>query len=418
MTEPRDNGPQRKRHPGAGGGLGAVGEAWQSVPEVVRRWLPLALVLAIALAYPFIYQDLKGLGEIGDFFPALGSLVIILVFTMMAVGLNVVVGYSGLLDLGYVAFYAAGAYTAGWLASGHFQQANLHIGSVGLSPDALGIHMSLWLVLVIAGIFTAVTGILIGLPTLRLRGDYLAIVTLGFGEIIPQVVRNGDNFGGFNLTNGTFGINPIDSPGFGETLNDTLGLPVSYQASFERERLFYWTILALLLLTVFCSVRLRDSRLGRAWIAIREDETAAAAMGIPLMRTKTWAYAIGAFFGGVAGAYYASFKSGAFPSDFYFNISIFLLCMVILGGMGSVWGVVAGGVILGWLNVEGLAVIGSKFNEAAGTNIEIAKYQFGIYGTIVVLMMLFRPEGLIPERRRKRELEEGVHDEALYEVSK
>jgi branched-chain amino acid transport system permease protein len=418
MTEPRDNGPQRKRHPGAGGGLGAVGEAWQSVPEVVRRLLPLAIVLAIALAYPFIYQDLKGLGEIGDFFPALGSLVIILVFTMMAVGLNVVVGYSGLLDLGYVAFYAAGAYTAGWLASGHFQQANLHIGSVGLSPDALGIHMSLWLVLVIAGIFTAVTGILIGLPTLRLRGDYLAIVTLGFGEIIPQVVRNGDNFGGFNLTNGTFGINPIDSPGFGETLNDTLGLPVSYQASFERERLFYWTILALLLLTVFCSVRLRDSRLGRAWIAIREDETAAAAMGIPLMRTKTWAYAIGAFFGGVAGAYYASFKSGAFPSDFYFNISIFLLCMVILGGMGSVWGVVAGGVILGWLNVEGLAVIGSKFNEAAGTNIEIAKYQFGIYGTIVVLMMLFRPEGLIPERRRKRELEEGVHDEALYEVSK
>ena len=417
MTEPRDNGQQRKQRR-AVGGPGAIGEAWQSVPEVVRRLLPLTIVLGLALSYPFIYEDLKGLGEIGDFFPALGSVVIILVFTMMAVGLNIVVGYSGLLDLGYVAFYAAGAYTAGWLASGHFQQANLHIGSVGLSPDALGIHMSLWLVLVIAGIFTAITGILIGLPTLRLRGDYLAIVTLGFGEIIPQVVRNGDNFGGFNLTNGTFGINPIDSPGFGNTLNDTFGLPVSYQASFERERLFYWTILLLLLLTVFCSVRLRDSRLGRAWIAIREDETAAAAMGIPLMRTKTWAYAIGAFFGGVAGAYYASFKSGAFPSDFYFNISIFLLCMVILGGMGSVWGVVAGGLILGWLNVEGLAVIGSKFNEAAGTNIEIAKYQFGIYGTIVVVMMLFRPMGLIPERRRKREFEEGVHDESLYEVSK
>jgi branched-chain amino acid transport system permease protein len=417
MTEPRDNGPQRKWHARAGGGLGAVGEAWQSVPSLVRRLVPLAIALGLAFAYPFIVEDLRGFGELGDFFPQLGSVVIILVFTMMAVGLNIVVGYSGLLDLGYVAFYAAGAYTAGWLASGQFQQTNLHIGSVGLSPDALGIHMSLWLVFVIAGVFTAVTGILIGLPTLRLRGDYLAIVTLGFGEIIPQVVRNGDNFGGFNLTNGTFGINPIDSPGFGETLNDTFGLPVSYQASFERERLFYWTILALLLLTVFCSVRLRDSRLGRAWIAIREDETAAAAMGVPLMRTKTWAYAIGAFFGGVAGAYYASFKSGAFPSDFYFNISIFLLCMVILGGMGSVWGVVAGGVVLGWLNVEGLAVIGSKFNEAAGTNIEIAKYQFGIYGAIVVLMMLFRPVGLIPERRRKREFEEGVHDESLYEVS-
>jgi branched-chain amino acid transport system permease protein len=418
MSEPRGDQPERKRHPRAGGGLGAVGETWNSIPPFVRGLIPLALVLAFALAYPFIFEDLRGLGEVGDFFPQLGSVVIILVFTMMAVGLNIVVGYSGLLDLGYVAFYAAGAYTAGWLASQHFQQVSVHFGSSGLAPEVSGIHLSLWLVLVIAGIFTAIAGILIGLPTLRLRGDYLAIVTLGFGEIIPQVVRNGDDFGGFNLTNGTFGINPIDSPGFGETLNNSLGLPVSYQASFERERLFYWTILGLLLLTLFCSVRLRDSRLGRAWIAIREDETAAAAMGIPLMRTKTWAYAIGAFFGGIAGAFYASFKSGAFPSDFFFNISIFLLCMVILGGMGSVWGVVAGGVILGWLNVEGLAVIGSKFNEAAGTNVEIAKYQFGIYGTIVVLMMLFRPTGLIPERRHKRELEEGVHDESLYEVSR
>jgi branched-chain amino acid transport system permease protein len=418
MTEPRDNGPQRKPPARSGWDLSTAGAVWQSIPAVIRRPIPLAIVLALALAYPFIYQDLRGFGEIGDFFPQLGSVVIILVFTMMAVGLNVVVGYSGLLDLGYVAFYAAGAYTAGWFASQHFQQVSVHFGSSGLAPEVTGIHVSLWLVLLIAGIFTAVTGILIGLPTLRLRGDYLAIVTLGFGEIIPQVVRNGDDFSGFNLTNGTFGINPIDSPGFGATLNDTLGLPISYQASFERERLFYWTILALLLLTVFCSVRLRDSRLGRAWIAIREDETAAAAMGIPLMRTKTWAYAIGAFFGGIAGAFYASFKSGAFPSDFYFNISIFLLCMVILGGMGSVWGVVAGGLVLGWLNVEGLAVIGSKFNEAAGTNIEIAKYQFGIYGTIIVLMMLFRPTGLIPERRRKRELEEGVHDESLYEVSR
>jgi branched-chain amino acid transport system permease protein len=418
MTEPRDDGPKGKRSQGAVTGLTAVQQVWQSIPAPIRRPIPLLIVLIGALLYPFIYQDLRGLGEIGDFFPQLGSVVIILVFTMMAVGLNIVVGYSGLLDLGYVAFYAAGAYTAGWLASGQFENVSFHLGSSGITSDVTGVHISLWLVLLIAGAFTAITGILIGLPTLRLRGDYLAIVTLGFGEIIPQVVRNGDDFGGFNLTNGTFGINPIDSPGFGETLNNTLGLPVSYQASFERERLFYWTILALLLITVFCSVRLRDSRLGRAWIAIREDETAAAAMGIPLMRTKTWAYAIGAFFGGIAGAYYASFKSGAFPSDFYFNISIFLLCMVILGGMGSVWGVVAGGLILGWLNVEGLAVIGSKFNEAAGTNFEIAKYQFGIYGTIIVLMMLFRPTGLIPERRRKRELEEGVHDESLYEVSK
>jgi branched-chain amino acid transport system permease protein len=395
-----------------------LGKGWDLVPRRLREQLPLLIVLVLAVSYPYIVGDLQSLSTIGDFVPPVGYMVTILVFTMMAVGLNVVVGYSGLLDLGYVAFYAVGAYTAGWLASGQFQQVTFHFGSVGITKEATGIHVSLWLVLIVAGIVTGLAGILIGLPTLRLRGDYLAIVTLGFGEIVPQVVRNGDDFGGFNLTNGTFGINPIDSPGFGTSLHDSLGLPVAFQQSFNRDRLFYWGILALILFTCFCSVRLRDSRLGRAWIAIREDETAAAAMGVPLMVTKTWAYAIGAFFGGIAGAYYASFKSGAFPSDFYFNISIFLLCMVILGGLGSVWGVVLGGIILSWLNVMGLAVIGAKFNEAAGTDIEIAKYQFGIYGTIIVLMMLFRPTGLIPERRHKRELEEGVHDEALYDVSR
>jgi branched-chain amino acid transport system permease protein len=401
---------------GAPPGTGSA-NLWDRAPRALRGALPLLVVLALAITYPAIVDTLKDLPTIGDFFPTLGSVVIILVFTMMAVGLNVVVGYSGLLDLGYVAFYAVGAYMAGWLASGHFEQVKIHLGAASVSSDANGIHLSLWLVLVLAGLCTAIAGVIIGLPTLRLRGDYLAIVTLGFGEIIPQFVRNGDDLKGFNLTNGTFGINPIDSPGFGESLNDTVGLPLSFQQSFDREKLFYWSILALILFTVFCSVRLRDSRLGRAWIAIREDETAAAAMGVPLMRTKTWAYAIGAFFGGISGAFYASFKSGAFPSDFYFNISVFLLCMVILGGMGSVWGVVAGGVVLGWLNVEGLAVIGDKFNDTAGTNVEIAKYQFGIYGVIIVLMMLFRPVGLIPEKRRKRELEEGVTDEMHYEAT-
>jgi branched-chain amino acid transport system permease protein len=337
----------------------------------------------------------------------------------MAVGLNIVVGYAGLLDLGYVAFYAIGAYTAGWLASGQFQQVRFHFGSVGISREQNGIHISVWLVLLCAALLTAVGGILIGLPTLRLRGDYLAIVTLGFGEIIPQFVRNADSIKGFDLTHGTFGISPIDSPGFGGNLNGALGLPVSYAQSFDRERLFYWTALVLLLIAVFCSLRLRDSRLGRAWIAIREDETAAGAMGIPLMRTKTWAYAIGAFFGGMAGAYIASFNSGAFPSQFQFNISVFLLCMVILGGMGSLWGVVIGGTILAWLNVEGLANIGSWVNAHTPLNVEVAKYQFGIYGIIIVLMMLFRPVGLIPERRRRRELEEGtphgVLDDPLYE---
>ena len=149
---------------------------------------------------------------------------------MMAVGLNVVVGYAGLLDLGYVAFYAIGAYTAGWLASGQFEQVRFHFGSVGISRDAQGIHISVWLVLLCAGLITALGGILIGLPTLRLRGDYLAIVTLGFGEIIPQFVRNADSLHGFDLTHGTFGISPIDSPGFGVGLNNAVGLPVSLRA--------------------------------------------------------------------------------------------------------------------------------------------------------------------------------------------
>ena len=178
----------------------------------------------------------------------------------------------------------------------------------------------------------------------------------------------------------------------------------------------------LLLFTIFCSIRLRDSRLGRAWIAIREDETAAAAMGIPLMRTKTWAYAIGAFFGGVAGAYFASFKRGAFPSDFYFNISVFLLCMVILGGMGSVWGVVVGGRLPRVAERRGAREhrhLAERRHHRRLTRSRSPKYKFGIYGVIIVLMMLFRPAGLIPERRHKRELEEGTRgplDEPLYEM--
>ncbi len=324
------------------------------------------------------------------------------IFVLLALGLNVVVGLAGLLDLGYAAFFAIGAYTYAFAASSFTDQ-----------------HFSFWPMLLVGALVAAVFGILLGAPTLRLRGDYLAIVTLGFGEIIPQFVRNGDNVFGFDLTHGTFGISPIDSPGFGKTLSDATNelLPLSYQQSFDRARWFFWTALVLVLITVFCSVRLRDSRLGRAWVAIREDETAAAAMGIPLMRTKTWAYALGAFFGGVAGAFYASFKAGAFPADFYFNISVFLLCMVILGGLGSVWGVILGGMVLGYLNVEGLATIGTKLQQDAGIDFDPTKYQFGIYGLIIVLVMLFRPTGLIPERRHKRELEEGVQDDTLYGTS-
>jgi branched-chain amino acid transport system permease protein len=380
--------------------------------ENTNLWLVPAVIL-LGLLYPFLEDSLSTLPLIGDFMPTTGTVVVMIAFTMMAVGLNIVVGYCGLLDLGYVAFYAVGAYTAGWLASQHFEQVTFHLGS-SVNNDQVGIHVSMWIVLIIAGLLTMLAGIIIGLPTLRLRGDYLAIVTLGFGEIVPVVVRNGDSFGGFNLTNGTFGIAPIDPVGF--PMLSAIGFfPENFQQSEYRERWYYIIAFLLLLFTIFCSVRLRDSRLGRAWIAIREDETAAAAMGVPLMRTKTWAYALGAFFGGIAGAYYASFKSGAFPADFFFNISVFLLCMVILGGMGSIWGVTVGGMILAYLNFSGLSTIGSKI-QSAGLDFDPTKYQFGIYGIIIVLMMLFRPAGLIPERRHKIELEEGVHDTPFYDV--
>jgi branched-chain amino acid transport system permease protein len=421
-------------------------------PRIRRIALPLT-VLGVAIAYPILWaNELNGtnvLFEIPVFkaFPNMDTMVAIIIFAMMAIGLNMVVGYAGLLDLGYVAFYAIGAYTAAWFASPHFSSRDFELGAIGVPPDVDGFHISIWLVLLIAAVITAVAGVLIGLPTLRLRGDYLAIVTLGFGEIIHQAALNGDADGisalldtktDFNLTNGAFGINPVDPPGFGGWLSDTIGLPANFiveNGSYVNfVSLVYWSAIGLLLITIFCSLRLRDSRLGRAWIAIREDEVAAAAMGIPLMRTKTWAYASGAFFGGVAGAWYGSFKQGVFPDDFLFNFSIFILCMVILGGMGNVWGAIAGAAFLTYLDKEGLSNVAGWFNErdfvvfacdpiaqdpsrpiSAGC-LNAPLMATGIYGAILVLAMLFRPQGLIPEERRKREIEEGVHDEPLMDV--
>jgi branched-chain amino acid transport system permease protein len=423
-----------------------------AVPPKYRGWaLPLGAIVA-AVMYPFYYAHLFTLPVFGAF-PDVPTGVYMLVFIMMAVGLNIVVGYAGLLDLGYVAFYATGAYTCAWFASAQFagqkcptpgvSVANCSVstvpkhsfdfGAVGVLPGTGGYHVSVWLLLLLGGIITAFFGIVIGLPTLRLRGDYLAIVTLGFGEILPQVARNGDNFfgTGFNLTNGPNGITPLDSPGFGHHLSNLTGgfLPANYLQCCSAKVMghavtstdvFFWTAIVLLLVTVFCSYRLQFSRLGRAWIAIREDETAAAAMGVPLMRTKTWAYASGAFFGGVAGAFYASFKSSTFPGDFFFNISVFILCMVILGGMGNIWGVIVGAGFLSYLNVFGLGTTGQWINTHIHfggwhPSIDAQLYQSLVYGVIIVTVMLFRPEGLIPSRRRAAEWHEGVHDEPLYD---
>ncbi len=404
------------------------------VPPRYRTWtLPLVAV-ALAVLYPFYATKMFTIPVFGVW-PDVATGVVMLVFIMMAVGLNIVVGYAGLLDLGYVAFYAMGAYTAAWFSSLQFAHRHFDFGAVGLSPNLPGIHVTMWLLLPLAGVVTALAGIIIGLPTLRLRGDYLAIVTLGFGEILPQIARNGDNFfgTGFNLTNGPNGITPLDSPGFGHGLSNFTGhvLPSNYLQccsstvlghQIQSTDVFFWTAIVLLLFTVFCSLRLQYSRLGRAWIAIREDETAAAAMGVPLMRTKTWAYATGAFFGGVAGAYYAFFKSATFPGDFFFNISVFILCMVILGGMGNIWGVVVGAGFLAYLDREGLANTGAWINTNIHVghwhpNLDVPLYASGIYGLIILIVMLFRPEGLIPSKRVAAEMHEGVHDEPLYDVA-
>lgn len=385
---------------------------WEVIPVIGRIARP-GIALVLAVLYPFYFNHMFTIPIFGGF-PDVATGVYMLIFIMMAIGLNIVVGYAGLLDLGYVAFYAIGSYTVAWLASSQFADLNIHFWASGVGSTVPGIHISIWLLLALAGIVTALVGVVIGLPTLRLRGDYLAIVTLGFGEIMPQVARNGDNlFGsGFNLTNGPNGIVPIDSPGFG-----SFTFLTGHGTFFTPDRLFFWTAILLVLFTIFCSVRLRDSRLGRAWIAIREDETAASAMGVPLMRTKTWAYAAGAFFGGIAGAYYASFKSATFPGDFFFNISVFILCMVILGGMGNIWGVILGAAFLAYLDREGLANTGAWLDQHLNLNLDVPKYEFGIFGIILVVVMLFRPQGLIPSTRRKAEFEAGVHDQPLYDVA-
>jgi branched-chain amino acid transport system permease protein len=398
-------------------------------PAPGKLFVPLA-VLGLAVAYPY-YADppskLFTIPVLGTF-PQMSTMVHISVFAMMAVGLNIVVGYAGLLDLGYVAFFGIGAYAAAWFASPQFSQTTANgtvkppttFGAIDLPQGLGGIHINVWLVLVIAGCLTALAGMIIGLPTLRLRGDYLAIVTLGFGEILPQVARNGDHLFGFNLTNGPQGITPVDQPGFGHTLSSATGgfLPADYTVAGNRLYLFWWTGIGLVLLTIFASVRLRDSRLGRAWIAIREDEVAAAAMGVPLMRTKTWSYASGAFLGGVAGCFYASFNTGVFPDNFFFNISVFILCMVILSGMGNIWGVLLGAAFLDYLDREGLANIGGWADKNLGILGNLPLYSFGIYGAIILIVMLLRPQGLLPEARRKLEFETGVHDEPLADITR
>jgi branched-chain amino acid transport system permease protein len=328
----------------------------------------------------------------------------------MALGLNVVVGFAGLLDLGYVAFFAIGAYTVGWLASGFYADANIHILVSGAAGDLPGIHVNFLIILVVAAALCAIAGVLIGLPTLRLRGDYIAIVTLAFGEIIRVFAVNGDSiriFGdAYPLTAGRQGITPVDQ----------VKLPFIDPFTQLNLRPWYWLILAITFLTLFVVIRLRDSRLGRAWVAIREDEVAAASMGVPLVKTKLFAYAAGAAIGGLSGAFLAAYLNTVNADQFAFTFSIFVLAMVILGGMGSVWGVVLGAILLSFINNRLIPDVLNGVPDRLGLDFQLADLGFGIFGFLLVLVMIMRPEGLLPERRHRLELHEDIDvAETMYD---
>ena len=339
----------------------------------------------------------------------ISDLTITLAYVIMALGLNVVVGFAGLLDLGYVAFYALGAYTVGWFASSHFAEQvpnGFHLGVNDFVQNLPGIHINFLLILLLAAIIAAVFGAILGFPTLRLRGDYIAIVTLAFGEIIQRAAENGDEgvfgIGSLNLTNGKIGIQPTDKP----------DLPFMDVLTGLNIRPWYYIALVLALIVIFINFRLRDSRLGRAWIAVREDEVAAVSMGIPTVKVKLLAYAIGAAMGGVSGAFLGAYLEGINAVQFQFSFSIFVLAMIILGGLGSIWGVIVGAVALSLINFRLIPdVLNPISSDLLGFDLSILS--FGIFGFLLVIMMVLRPQGLIPEKRREAELTEGLGDDHI-----
>jgi branched-chain amino acid transport system permease protein len=369
---------------------------WRHHP---RAGLVIGVLGAIAVAlFPLFRPPLDGLTN---------DAILALAFVVMALGLNLVVGFAGLLDLGYVAFYAFGLMVTGWWASDFYSSVNdekgIHVGTSDFVSNLPGIHLNFLLLIIGAIVICAIAGIVIGLPTLRLRGDYIAIVTLAFGEIIGRVFANGDEvtiFGDNKLSNGRQSISPIDQinlPVFGE-FDSALNL-----------RPYYWTVFALVLVVLFVNFRLRDSRLGRAWIALREDEVAAASMGVPLVKTKLLSYAAGGAFGGISGCFLGPFYTSINANQFQFGFSIFVLAMVILGGLGSIWGVVLGAVALSFVNYWLIPdVLDGEFVrdklDSLGLEFSFTEVTFGVFGFLLVLMMVLRPEGLLPERRRKLEL--------------
>jgi branched-chain amino acid transport system permease protein len=346
------------------------------------------------------------------------------VFVLLAIGLNVVVGFAGLLDLGYAAFFAIGSYTYGMLASEQLISSPIHHA----------LHVPFWIALVLGMFIAAGAGALLGAPTLRLRGDYLAIVTLGFGEIVPRFFRNMKDW-----TSGVNGISALDVPTLpfwitGPWANTQLAIEQNFRFVSFNATAWYVLIIILVVASVFGVNNLYRSRLGRAWMAVREDETAAAAMGVNTVNTKLLAFAIGASFSGFAGAFYGAKLSLVSPDSFGFIVSITILSMVVLGGMGNIPGAMVGALLLYWvlykflpdapqqaaaladnLGLHGLNTVVP--NGWPGIAEFVSRLKFILFGLILVSIMLLRPQGMLPSRLRSQELKRGVHDESAV-VSK
>ena len=337
------------------------------------------------------------------------------IYAALALGLNIVVGMAGLLDLGYAAFFAIGAYT--WAIFGS-PQANEFI-SGNIFPLSGWPYFYIFSALAI--VTAAFVGILIGLPALRLRGDYLAIVTLGLGEVVRVLANNLDH--PVNITNGPKGISPVERPPIDwlTSASEALGYPMTANQGYAL--FFYLLVIAIMGVIILINRRLDRSRFGRAWVAIREDEIAARSMGIPLLRTKLLAFATGAAFSGIMGAIFSAKQLFVSPESFTLLQSITILAMVILGGMGSIQGAILGAAAVTLLNIEVLKTLSDGLNNLRqtgftidlgfiqynfadlSTQLEPAKYERMIFGLIMVLMMIFRPAGMIPETRHKLELE-------------
>ena len=368
--------------------------------------------VAVLIAFPFVAS------QFGNSWVRIID--VALLYIMLALGLNIVVGFAGLLDLGYIAFFAIGAYLAGLLASPQFATvleslqmefpaaAEFLMRSLPSDVAAQGLHLSVWLIVPLAALVAAVAGALLGAPTLKLRGDYLAIVTLGFGEII-RIFMNNLN-GPVNITNGPQGINLIDPVRIGSVSFAGQSGVVSFGGlSMPSVNAYYFLFLLLCVLTMFVAQRLQHSRLGRAWIAIREDEIAARAMGINVRNVKLLAFAMGASFGGIAGAMFGAFQGFISPESFTLTESIAVLAMVVLGGIGHVPGVILGAVLLAALpEVLRHSVEPVQMTLFGHVWIEAEVLRQLLYGLALVLIMLIRPSGLWPSPRHEdRLLPEG-----------